>query len=162
MRLCNRPETRARMRLRYSHRRFMRYMHKNMNIILIFVPEMDKEADRILKKAVGEFLKTERHNRLHKMTQKSMAQLIDISQEQYSRIENGKGRLGILELHTICNRLGVTLTDLVFRMEGLLYNAGLLSPAREKQYRRWLSIYNAYYGISDIKKMSENENGTDK
>ena len=123
---------------------------------------MDKEADRILKKAVGEFLKTERHNRSRKMTQESMAQLIDISQEQYSRIENGKGRLGILELHTICNRLGCTLTDLVFRMEGALLTAGLLSPAREGKYRRWLSIYNTYYGISDIKKISENENGTDK
>lgn len=111
---------------------------------------MDK-TKRTIKKAVGEILKEKRHSRFEKITQESMAQLIGISQEQYSRIENGKGRLSIFELYVICNRLGVTLTEFVFNMENRLLNYGVLTPERKKDFKKWLDIYMEYHKDSYIK-----------
>ena len=41
--------------------------------------------------------------------------------------------------------MGLTLTDFVFRMEGRLFAEDLMSPARKKEYLRWMDIYNEYY-----------------
>lgn len=104
-------------------------------------------------KAVGEVLKNERRNRFGKITQESISQLIGVSQEQYCRIENGKGRLGIIELHIICNRFGLTLTELAFKVEHYLKSYSLLAPKRKSKFQRWVKIYNEYskdpFALSD-------------
>lgn len=106
---------------------------------------MNKGANKKIMKVVGDVLKMERHNMKRKISQECISQLIDISQEQYSRIENGKGRLSIIELMIICDFLGLTLTEFAFKVENLMSGASLLSPERKEKFQRWLHIYMKYY-----------------
>ena len=108
---------------------------------------MNKIEKKEIMKIIGDVLKTARHQRVKKITQEEIAHLIGISQEQYSRIERGNGRLSIIELHVICNRLGLPMTEFVIKVENYLCGKSQISPERKKKFQRWLRIYQEYYGI---------------
>ena len=113
---------------------------------------MNKGANKKIMKVVGDVLKNERHNKKWKISQECISQCIGLSQEQYSRIENGKGSLSIIELVVICNRLGISLTEFAFKVENLMSGAGLLTPERKEDLQRWVELYRKKYPPAPNKK----------
>ena len=71
--------------------------------------------------------------------------MLGIEQSYISKTEIGDRRLDVIELLEYCDAMGLTLTEFVFRMEGRLLAEGLMSPARKKEYLRWMNIYVEYY-----------------
>jgi transcriptional regulator with XRE-family HTH domain len=58
------------------------------------------------------------------VTQVALAEKIDETQSSVSKIERGEVRLDIVQLRTICNALGVSLSGFVRRLENELANQG--------------------------------------
>ena len=74
-----------------------------------------------------EVLKIERKH--HKITQKRLAMMLGIEQSFISKTETGDRRLDIIELLEYCDAMGLTLTEFVFRMLGILQK----SPCFKKE-----------------------------
>lgn len=108
---------------------------------------MNKQLYNRRWKYFREVLKKERKS--HKITQKDLAQKLCVKQSYISKTEIGDRRLDVIELLELCDLMGLTLTDFVFRMEGRLLSEGLLSPARKEEYLRWLDIYREYHKKSN-------------
>lgn len=104
---------------------------------------MNKELYNKRWKYFREVLRIERKH--HKISQKRMALMLGVEQSYISKTEIGDRRLDVIELLEYCDAMGITLTDFVFRMEGRLLAEGLMSPARKKEYLRWMNIYVEYY-----------------
>lgn len=54
------------------------------------------------------------------VTQVELAEMLEQSQSFVSKYERGDRRLDIIQLRTVCQTLGVTLTDFVKRLEKVL------------------------------------------
>lgn len=109
---------------------------------------MDKKLYKKRYSVFCEVLKRERT--AHHITQVELARKMSEKQSWISKIELGKRRLELIKLLEYCDKIGITLTDFMFRMEGRLLEEGLLSPGREKEYLKWLSIYNERHNIRSI------------
>lgn len=51
------------------------------------------------------------------LTQVELADKLDMSQSGYSKFERGQRRLDLLQLHTICRKMKVSLSDFVAEFE---------------------------------------------
>ena len=108
---------------------------------------MNKELYDKRWKIFREVLRIERKH--HKISQKRLALILGIEQSYISKTEIGDRRLDVIELLEYCDAMGLTLTDFVFRMEGRLLAAGLMSPGRKQDYMQWLKIYLEYHERTD-------------
>lgn len=59
------------------------------------------------------FKELQKHRRVKGYSQEYMAEQLGISQRQYSRIENGRSKLGLQRLMTICHVLSVQIEDVL-------------------------------------------------
>lgn len=104
---------------------------------------MNKELHNKRWKYFRDVLKKERKS--HKISQKELAIKLCVEQSYISKTEIGDRRIDVIELLELCDSIGLTLSDFVFRMEGRLLAQGLMSPVRKEEYLRWLNIYNEYH-----------------
>lgn len=109
---------------------------------------MNKELYNKRWKCFRDVLKKER--KYQKISQKVLAKKLCVEQSYISKTEIGDRRIDVIELLELCDMMGLSLTDFVFRMEGRLLAEGLLSPERKKDYSRWMTIYEEYHKKSDI------------
>ena len=126
-----------------------------MEILIIFVPEMNNKLKIERQKAIGYMLKNERKLKL--MTQEDVARITCIDQDQLCKIEKGKRRIDLAELLEYSNALGYTLTELVFKIEGYMISKGLTSNKMKEEYHHWLCIYWEYYKKKRHHDMMPNE-----
>ena len=111
---------------------------------------MNKELYNKRWKHFRDVLKKER--KFHKISQKELAKKLCAEQSYISKTEIGDRRIDVIELLELCDSMGLTLTDFVFRMEGRLLSEGLLSPQRKEEYLRWLDMYREYHKKSSTQK----------
>ena len=70
------------------------------------------------------------------LTQVQLAKKLGQSQSFVSKYECGDSRLDIIQLRTVCARLGITLADFVARLEGKLKPAALQKSRRSSSSTR--------------------------
>ena len=80
-------------------------------------------------KAIGKVLKSLR-NEL-KLTQRRVANALDLGQEQLCRMELGTQKMSVAELLSYSYVLGVSPSELFERIEVALHSQGLLSPPKK-------------------------------
>ena len=86
---------------------------------------MSKKNKDNRRKYFCDVLQKERACKL--ITQEEFAKRLGMTQEQVSKLENGKMKIDVIQMIDICVVLGVTLMEFAAKIEGRFYAEGVWS-----------------------------------
>ena len=97
---------------------------------------MDRKLNKKRRKLIGELLHLERKRK--DILQESIAQVLDIRQDQISKIESGKRRIDVVELMVYCEALGLSPTQFAAKIETYLHGRYALHTCPNMKYQKGL------------------------
>lgn len=104
--------------------RFSHIMQNSSNNIITFAPSMSKELYNKRRRQIGFLLQHER--KCQHLGQEVVAWKMDVRQEDISKIESGTRRIDILELIDYAEVLGLSITEVAWKIDTYLSALRLL------------------------------------
>lgn len=89
---------------------------------------MDRKLNKRRRKYIGILLQRERKSL--RIDQEEIAQMLDVRQEQISKIESGERRIDVVELIVYCEALGLSPKEFAAKIETRLFSEGVLKRSR--------------------------------
>ena len=97
---------------------------------------MDRSLNRKQRELIGDLLHLERKHK--SISQEEIAQILDVRQDQISKIESGKRRIDIVELMVYCDELGLRPTLFAAKIERYLHGLGVIHKRPNMKYQQGL------------------------
>lgn len=110
------------LRVRFNNIRFWYIRIKNINLCNQILSHMDKSMHSHLYHQVVARLRSKREEK--GVTQTQLAELLNVKQAFISKIEICERRLDIIELHSICQVLGVSFVDFMQEVDRDILSKG--------------------------------------